>query len=68
MANIYDKILGEYRQRDLPDGVYFSRNGYTVSMLIDGIVVHSWTIDAPTSATITTGNPIGLLLSLTYTV
>lgn len=66
MANKYDVILGEYRQRD--DGIlnansstYFTFDGSTVYLYVNGVVRQTWTT-TPVSAT---GQPYGLLLALT---
>lgn len=44
-------------------GFYFKENGYTLELWFMGEMVDSWTVAAPE---IETGQPIGLLLSLTY--
>ena len=80
MANKYDKILGEYREFD---GIVVSdtepdvgKDGFMyANTTTDKLYIYyagTWqelhTLVAPTAGTIVIGNPIGLLLSLTYTV
>jgi len=60
MANKYDKILGEYREKDLGEFTYFVENGDTLELWFHDQLVDSWAVVLPT------GRPIGLLLSLTY--
>jgi hypothetical protein len=45
------------------DGLYFKENGYTLELWFKGVIVHSWTTDAPAIAT---GSPVGLLLAITH--
>ena len=42
---------------------YFVENGYTLELWWKSTLVHSWSVDAPT---IGVGQPMGLLLTLTY--
>jgi hypothetical protein len=60
MANKYDKILGEYREKDLGAHTRFVENGATLELWYYNQLVDSWTVVIPT------GRPIGLLLALTY--
>lgn len=47
---------------DLTD-LYFKENGYTLELWFKGVMVHSWTTDAPSTGV---GQPLGMLLTLTY--
>jgi hypothetical protein len=64
MKYVFNPFTGEFDAA----GLYFKENGYTLELWYKGNKVQDWTVAAPTSATIVTGNPIGLLISLTYTV
>lgn len=44
---------------------YFTLNGNTLELWVNGSLRQSWTY-TPVAPTIQTGNPIGLLLTLTY--
>jgi hypothetical protein len=66
--NRYDYLLDEYRQRDGIENAnattYFTFDGETVFLYVNGVVRQTWTtaVVAPDL----TGQPMGLLLSLTY--
>ena len=66
MANKYDKILGEYRENDnpLPDGLVFSRDGYSIEMKFLGQLVHTWTVNAPSVGTGTIRGFVGMGLPI----
>lgn len=60
-----DKILNaaELVGYDGTSSFYFKENGYTVELWYRDVLVQSWTTSEPTTGV---GQPMGLLLTLTY--
>lgn len=65
MRYVFNPFLGNFDAVDLPSGVKFVKNGYTLELWFLGTKVQEWIV---TPAEVVTGNPIGLLLALTYTI
>lgn len=61
----FNPITSEFYLVDMTSGAKFVSNGYTLELWYKGTKVQEWAVAAPT---IESGNPIGLLLSLTYTI
>lgn len=79
MANRVDVILGEYRKADWPEVLSSAPAGIQGRMYINstdhGLYIYygnNWQLMATLAPTVVvppvTGNPIGLLLSLTYQI
>lgn len=67
MSNKYDKILGDYREKDVTltsSSVFIPEYSADPSPAIEK---ETWVLREGTGASIPDGTPIGLLLSLTYT-